>query len=58
MMPILVKSEMIKKFMSMMEDFWLPRREGGRGTEITTTSWWSESWVKLLIFNYFPEETL
>ena len=25
-----------KKFMSMMEDFWLPRREGGRGTEITT----------------------
>ena len=27
---------MIVKFMSMMEDFWLPRREGGRGTEITT----------------------
>ena len=25
-----------KKYMSMMEDFWLPRREGGRGTEITT----------------------
>jgi hypothetical protein len=25
-----------KKFMSMLEDFWLPRREGGRGTEITT----------------------
>jgi hypothetical protein len=25
-----------KKFMSMMEDYWLPRREGGRGTEITT----------------------
>ena len=25
-----------KKHMSMMEDFWLPRREGGRGTEITT----------------------
>ena len=25
-----------KKFTSMMEDFWLPRREGGRGTEITT----------------------
>ena len=25
-----------KKMMSMMEDFWLPRREGGRGTEITT----------------------
>ena len=25
-----------KKFLSMLEDFWLPRREGGRGTEITT----------------------
>ena len=25
-----------RKFMSMMEDFWLPRREGGKGTEITT----------------------
>jgi hypothetical protein len=24
------------KSMSMLEDFWLPRREGGRGTEITT----------------------
>jgi len=25
-----------RKHMSMMEDFWLPRREGGRGTEIST----------------------
>jgi Bacteriophage T4-like portal protein (Gp20) len=25
-----------KKFMAMLEDFWLPRREGGRGTEIST----------------------
>ena len=25
-----------KKYMSMLEDFWLPRREGGKGTEITT----------------------
>tara|TARA_Y100001936_G_scaffold240767_1_gene275684 strand:- start:3894 stop:5429 length:1536 start_codon:yes stop_codon:yes gene_type:complete len=25
-----------KKQMSMLEDFWLPRREGGRGTEINT----------------------
>lgn len=25
-----------RKFMSMMEDFWLPRREGGKGTEIST----------------------
>ena len=25
-----------RKFLSMMEDFWLPRREGGKGTEIST----------------------
>jgi len=25
-----------RKFMSMLEDFWLPRREGGKGTEIST----------------------
>ena len=29
-----VKDE--RKHMSMLEDYWLPRREGGRGTEITT----------------------
>jgi len=30
----LVKND--KNHMSMLEDFWLPRREGGRGTEIST----------------------
>lgn len=25
-----------RRHMSMLEDFWLPRREGGKGTEITT----------------------
>lgn len=25
-----------RKFMTVLEDFWLPRREGGRGTEIST----------------------
>ena len=25
-----------RKFMTMLEDFWLPRREGGKGTEITS----------------------
>tara|TARA_R110000868_G_scaffold162141_2_gene393143 strand:- start:14927 stop:16465 length:1539 start_codon:yes stop_codon:yes gene_type:complete len=25
-----------RKFMTMLEDFWLPRREGGKGTEIST----------------------
>ena len=27
-----------RKHQSMLEDFWLPRREGGRGTEISTLS--------------------
>ena len=25
-----------RRHQSMMEDYWLPRREGGRGTEIST----------------------
>jgi len=25
-----------RKFMTMMEDYWIPRREGGKGTEVTT----------------------
>lgn len=25
-----------RKFLTMLEDYWLPRREGGRGTEIST----------------------
>jgi len=25
-----------RKFMTMLEDFWFPRREGGKGTEVTT----------------------
>ena len=25
-----------KRFLSMLEDYWLPRREGGRGTEVST----------------------
>jgi hypothetical protein len=25
-----------RKFMTMLEDYWLPRREGGRGTEVST----------------------
>jgi hypothetical protein len=27
-----------RKHMSMLEDFWMPRREGGRGTEVATLS--------------------
>jgi hypothetical protein len=25
-----------RKFMTMLEDYWIPRREGGRGTEVST----------------------
>ncbi|MFI5260746.1 MAG: portal protein [Candidatus Paceibacteria bacterium] len=25
-----------RKYMTMLDDYWLPRREGGRGTEVTT----------------------
>ena len=25
-----------RRFLSMQDDFWLPRREGGKGTEIST----------------------
>ena len=33
-----------RKQMSMLEDFWTPRREGGRGTEITTLPRRTKSW--------------
>ena len=39
-----------RKFMSMMEDFWLTRREGGRGTEITHCLV-VRIWANLLISN-------
>ena len=25
-----------RKFMNMLEDYWFPRREGGKGTEVST----------------------
>jgi hypothetical protein len=31
-----------RNYMNMLEDYWLPRREGGRGTEISTLTWWSK----------------
>ena len=38
-----------RKHMSMLEDFWLPRREGGRGTEITTLARRTEPLETLMI---------
>ena len=44
-----------RKFMSMLEDFWLPRREGGRGTEITTLPG-GENLGQIEDINYFQQK--
>ena len=44
-----------KKYMSMMEDFWLPRREGGRGTEITTLPG-GQNLGEITDINYFQKK--
>jgi hypothetical protein len=44
-----------KKFMSFMEDYWLPRREGGRGTEIDTLSG-AENLGEMTDVEYFKEK--
>jgi hypothetical protein len=44
-----------RKFMSMLEDFWLPRREGGKGTEISTLPG-GESLGQIDDVNYFQNK--
>lgn len=44
-----------RKMMSMLEDFWLPRREGGRGTEITTLPG-GENLGQIDDINYFQQK--
>lgn len=44
-----------RKFMSMLEDFWLPRREGGRGTEITTLPG-GQNLGEITDINYFQKK--
>jgi hypothetical protein len=44
-----------KKFMAMLEDFWLPRREGGRGTEITTLPG-GQNLGEITDINYFQKK--
>ncbi len=44
-----------KKHMSMMEDFWLPRREGGRGTEISTLPG-GQNLGEITDINYFQKK--
>ena len=43
------------KHMSMLEDFWLPRREGGRGTEITTLPG-GQNLGEITDINYFQKK--
>lgn len=44
-----------KKHMSMIEDFWMPRREGGKGTEITTLQG-GQNLGSLEDVNYFQQK--
>ena len=44
-----------KKYMSMMEDFWMPRRDGGKGTEITTLPG-GQNLGELTDIEYFKEK--
>jgi hypothetical protein len=44
-----------RKVMSMLEDFWLPRREGGKGTEITTLPG-GENLGQIEDINYFQNK--
>ena len=44
-----------RKFMSTLEDFWLPRREGGKGTEITTLPG-GENLGQIEDINYFQNK--
>jgi hypothetical protein len=44
-----------RKFQSLMDDYWLPRREGGRGTEVTTLPG-SNNLGELTDLNYFQRK--
>lgn len=44
-----------RKHLSMLEDFWMPRREGGRGTEITTLES-SDSFNDMSMVEYFEKK--
>jgi len=45
-----------KKYMSFVEDFWLPRRDNGRGTEITTLPGAANLQSQLDIIEYFQKK--
>ena len=44
-----------RKFQTLMDDYWLPRREGGRGTEVTTLPG-SNNLGELTDLNYFQRK--
>lgn len=45
-----------RRFMSMLEDFWLPRREGGKSTEIQTIGGNMAGFTDMTDVNYFLEK--
>lgn len=42
-----------KKFMSMLEDYWMPRQAGGKGTEITTLPGANAAFTDMIDVDYF-----
>jgi antitoxin (DNA-binding transcriptional repressor) of toxin-antitoxin stability system len=42
-----------KKFMTMLEDYWMPRREGGQGTKIDTLPGASAGFTDMIDVGYF-----
>jgi len=46
-----------RKYMTMLEDYWLPRREGGKGTEISTLPA-GENLGELTDVNYFLKKLM
>ncbi|MDD4242764.1 MAG: portal protein [Bacilli bacterium] len=47
-----------KKFMSMLEDFWMPRREGGQGTKIDTLPGASAGFTDMIDVGYFETKLM
>jgi len=47
-----------KKFMTMLEDYWMPRREGGQGTKIDTLDGASSGFTDMIDVGYFQTKLL
>ncbi len=47
-----------KKFMTMLEDYWMPRREGGQGTKIETLPGANPGFTDMIDVGYFQTEMM